>query len=52
MNDHGNKPIFSENDLGNRFLWLGYLLSQLDATYKNTMQIFLKPNETHKDEVA
>jgi len=47
-----NKPIFSENDLGNRFLWLGYLLSQLDATYKNTMQIFLKPNETHKDEVA
>lgn len=47
-----NKPIFSENDLGNRFLWLGYLLSQLDSTYKNTMQIFLKPNDDHKDEVA
>lgn len=47
-----NKPIFSWNDIGNRFLWLGYLLSQLDFAHKDSKIIFLKPNDAHKDKVA
>jgi hypothetical protein len=50
-NDAG-KPFFSWNDIGNRFLWLGYLLSKLDASYKDADTIFLKPDENHKDEIA
>ena len=47
-----SSPPFSWNDIGNRFLWLGYLLSQLDASYKDAKIILLKPNDAHKDAIA
>jgi len=47
------KPIFNWNDIGNRFLWLGHLLSKLDVTYKDNKAILLKPNyDAHKNEVC
>lgn len=48
-----SKPFFSWNDIGNRFLWLGYLLSRLDTSYEDADAIFLQPdNEAHKNEIA